>query len=164
MINRARGSSASGGQLREFHIGDELVEDRLYPHQTAGRRRLRPGNAHEPAHRRHAVTEQALQRDRRARDSGQDADDRIGEMDQRDQHDQHGADVEGSRPAAVRRTMASMVLDATFATSTRSPPVRWSMRSGTMIRLTRMAAGAPITEAMTKWAAASGIIGPSKVA
>jgi hypothetical protein len=60
--------------------------------------------------------------------------------------------------------MASMVLDATFATSTVSPPVRWAARSGTMTRLIRMAAGAPITEAITKCAAASAMMGPSKVA
>ena len=36
--------------------------------------------------------------------------------------------------------------------------------SGTMIRLIRIAAGAPSTEAMTKCAAASGISGASSVA
>ena len=70
-----------------------------------------------------------------------------------------------SSPAAVPRTIASMVLAATFATSgTSPPPVRRSLRSGTMIRLTRIAAGAPMTEAMTKWAAESGMSGPSSVA
>src|SRR5512132_4135806 len=68
-----------------------------------------------------------------------------------------------SRPAAVPLTIASMVLAATFPTSIISPPARRAARSGTTIRLTRMAAGAPITEAITKCAAASGIIGPSKV-
>jgi hypothetical protein len=58
-----------------------------------------------------------------------------------------------------------MVLDATFATSgTAVPPVRRTSSSGTMIRLTRIAAGAPKTEAITKCAAASGISGPSTVA
>ena len=42
--------------------------------------------------------------------------------------------------------------------------MRLSEVSGTMIRLTRIAAGAPSTEAMTKCAAASGISGASKVA
>jgi len=64
----------------------------------------------------------------------------------------------------VPLTIASMVLDATFATSTLSPPVRCALDSGTMIRLTRIAAGAPMTEAMTKCAAASAMIAPSKVA
>ena len=44
------------------------------------------------------------------------------------------------------------------------PPVRLSDVSGTMIRLTRIAAGAPSTDAMTKCAAASGISGASSVA
>jgi hypothetical protein len=61
--------------------------------------------------------------------------------------------------------MASMVLDATFATSgTAVPPVRSVSSSGTMIMLTRIAAGAPITEAITKCAAASGMSGPRMVA
>ena len=47
--------------------------------------------------------------------------------------------------------------------SSSAPPVRRSV-SGTMIRLIRIAAGAPSTEAMTKCAAASGINGASKVA
>ena len=45
-----------------------------------------------------------------------------------------------------------------------APPVRVSPVSGTMIRLIRIAAGAPSTEAMTKCAAASGISGASNVA
>ena len=53
-----------------------------------------------------------------------------------------------SRPAAVPLTIASMVLAATFPTSIIWPPARRAARSGTMIRLTRMAAGAPITEAI----------------
>ncbi len=49
-----------------------------------------------------------------------------------------------SRPATVPLTMASMVLDATGSGSTRSPPVpSRSAVSGTMIRLIRIAAGAP---------------------
>ena len=48
--------------------------------------------------------------------------------------------------------------------SSSNPPVRLSEVSGTMIRLIRIAAGAPSTEAMTKCAAASGISGASKVA
>ena len=48
--------------------------------------------------------------------------------------------------------------------SSNDPPVRLSEVSGTMIRLTRIAAGAPSTEAMTKCAAASGISGARNVA
>ena len=69
-----------------------------------------------------------------------------------------------SRPATVPLTIASMVEDACMSGSASSPPVRRSLVSGTMIRLTRIAAGAPSTEAMTKCAAASGINGASSVA
>ena len=69
-----------------------------------------------------------------------------------------------SRPVAVPLTIASMVLDATFASSNVSPPVCCALVSGTMMRLTRMAAGAPITEAITKCAAAFGTTDPSRVA
>ena len=56
--------------------------------------RLRPGNAHQPADRRHDDAEHALQRDRRAADVGQQAEHGVDEMHQRHQHDQHGDDVE----------------------------------------------------------------------
>ncbi len=48
--------------------------------------------------------------------------------------------------------------------SSSEPPVALVRVSGTMIRLIRIAAGAPSTEAMTKCAAASGISGASSVA
>jgi len=67
-------------------------------------------------------------------------------------------------PAPVPRTIASMVPDTFMSGSSSVPPVRWSLVSGTMMRLTRIAAGAPSTEAMTKCAAASDIRGASKVA
>ncbi len=69
-----------------------------------------------------------------------------------------------SRPAAVPRTIASIVLDAAFSSATGAASVGGSACSGTMIRLIRIAAGAPSTEAMTKWAEASGISGPISVA
>ncbi len=69
-----------------------------------------------------------------------------------------------SSPAAVPLAMASMVEDACISGSSKDPPVRLSEVSGTMIRLTRIAAGAPSTDAMTKCAAASGISGARKVA
>ena len=61
-------------------------------------------------------------------------------------------------------TMASMVEEACISGSLSAPPVLTSLVSGTMIRLIRIAAGAPSTEAMTKCAAASGISGASSVA
>ena len=69
-----------------------------------------------------------------------------------------------SRPAVVPLTMASMVLEACMSGSLSAPPVRKAAVSGTMIRLIRIAAGAPSTDAMTKCAAASGISGASSVA
>ena len=57
-----------------------------------------------------------------------------------------------------------MVEEACISGSIKAPPVCLSLVSGTMIRLTRIAAGAPTTEAMTKCAAASCISGASRVA
>jgi len=69
-----------------------------------------------------------------------------------------------ARPALVPLTTASIVLEATGSGSINSPAVCCSLVSGTMMRLMRIAAGAPSTEAMMKWAAASGTRGPTIVA
>ena len=68
-----------------------------------------------------------------------------------------------SSPADVPRTIASMLLLATGSVPA-SALVGFSRVSGTISRLIRIAAGAPSTEATTKWPAASGRIGPSRVA
>ena len=62
-----------------------------------------------------------------------------------------------SSPAPVPLTMASMVLDATCSTSPSAPPVCRSPGSGTMMKLIKIAAGAPSTEQTTIWPAASGM-------
>src|SRR4051794_3658451 len=69
-----------------------------------------------------------------------------------------------SRPDVVPLTIASMVEEACTSGSTSAAPVLASPTSGTMIRLIRIAAGAPSTEAITKWAAASEISGARNVA
>ena len=53
-----------GRQPRHLEIGDQLVEHGLEPHQRTGGDGLIPRNADQPAHRRHGVAEQPLQRDR----------------------------------------------------------------------------------------------------
>ena len=66
-------------------------------------------------------------------------------------------------PAAILVSL-TMVPETSISGSSSAPPVRLSEVSGTMIRLTRIAAGAPSTEAMTKCAAASGMRGARNVA
>ena len=116
--------------------------------------------------RRHHEPERALQRDRRAGDVGQETEDRIGEMHQRHQHDQHGADVEQELEAgggALHDRVHGARRDAFGLDRASRRRCAAACVSGTMIRLIRIAAGAPSTEAITRWAAASGISGPSMV-
>ena len=111
-------------QLRQLHIGDELVEDRLDAHQAAGGHRLIPGNADEPAYRRHRDAEQTLQRDRRPASGGSTPMMALARWTRATSTISMAQMLSrSSRPAAVPRTIASMVLDATFATSgTAVPP------------------------------------------
>ena len=53
-----------------------------------------PRHPDQPDHRRHDIAQDALQRDRRAADLGQHAEDRVAEVHQRHQHQQHGDDVD----------------------------------------------------------------------
>src|SRR5690349_5544900 len=64
-----------------------------------------------------------------------------------------------SSPAPVPLTIASIVLVAACSTSPSLPPGRACTGSGTMMKLMRIAAGAPSTEATTMCPAASGIAG-----
>src|SRR6266542_3157164 len=44
-------------ELRELHVGDELVEDRFHAHEATRGDRLGPREPHQPAHRRHHVAQ-----------------------------------------------------------------------------------------------------------
>ena len=69
-----------------------------------------------------------------------------------------------SSPTVVPLTMASIELAATGSTRTERSVVRTSRSSGTIIWPNITAAGAPSTEAMMKWPAASGMIGDKNCA
>ena len=84
------------------YLPDQLVEHGFDPHQAARGNRLRPRQAHQPAHRRHQVTEHPLQRNSLLPDIGQQSEHRVGEIDQRHQHDQHCDDVEQEFEACHR--------------------------------------------------------------
>ena len=159
MISRERVIERVGRQLGELDIGDQFVEHGLDAHQRAGGDRLVPGHAHQPAHRRHDVAEQALQRDRRRR----------------------RRPAAGSRMALARCTSATSTISmATMLSRSSSPAdgaahdgvhgesatgpilispmsLRSSGGTGTISPLIRSAAGALMMEAIRMWPATSGM-------